>query len=87
VLLDGFVGRLGVPLLAPVVMPTVEPGGCANGTPFVSEPVGLPVVAEPLPVELPAAEPLPLCANANALESASAPANAIGASFMGHLLR
>jgi hypothetical protein len=84
VLPDGFVERLGVPLLAPVVMPMVEPGGCAIGTPFVSEPVGLPVVAEPLPV--PAAEPvpLPLCASANALESASAPANAIVASFMGH---
>jgi hypothetical protein len=39
-------------------------------------------------VELPAAEPvpLPLCANANAFESTSAPANAIVASLMGHLL-
>jgi len=84
VLPDGFVERLGVPLLAPVVMPMVEPGGCAIGTPFVSEPVGLPVVAEPLPVLAAEPVPLPLCASANALDSASAPANAIVASFMGH---
>jgi hypothetical protein len=78
---DGLLGRLGVGLLAPVAMPVVEPGGCAVGTPFVTAPVVLPVAAEPLPA--PAAELAPpLCASANAGESASAPAIAIVVSFM-----
>jgi hypothetical protein len=62
-------------LLAPVARPVVvlEPGEFAVGTPVVAEPVAVPAV------ELPAPE---LCASANVLESASAPATAIVASFM-----
>jgi len=58
--------------------------------PVAVEPAVLPVVvpmlddpAVPVPVtELPPAEPVPLCANANVLESANAAASAIVASFM-----
>lgn len=84
---DGFVVASGMPLLAPVAMPVVEPGGFPVGTPFVTEPVVVPVVPEPVaaepPAEPPPAAPPPApCADANVLESASAPANAIVVSFM-----
>jgi hypothetical protein len=77
VLPDGFVAVLDV-LLVPGAWPTVEPGAF----PFTDEPVAPPVAAEP-PVLEPAPDVPPLlCASANVLESASAPANAIVMSFM-----
>ncbi len=72
---DGFVVAFG-----PVrFMPVVEPGGLAVDVP-TDEPA-------PVDVEPPTLEPAPdapalLWANANELESASAPANAIVMSFM-----
>jgi hypothetical protein len=47
----------------------------------MDDPVVLPVAAVPPAAEL-APEPVPLCANANVLDSASAPANAIVVNFM-----
>jgi hypothetical protein len=73
---DGFVVVLGA-LVVPA-RPTVEPGGFAIPFPFTDEPVVEPPVLEPAP-DVP---PLLLCASANVLESASAPANAIVMSFM-----
>jgi hypothetical protein len=77
---DGFVLVLG-PVLR--LIPVVEPGGLPIAFPLTDEPVVVPVVAEPPVVELPPdIPPLLLCASANVLESASAPANANVASFM-----
>ena len=76
VLPDGFVVAFG-----PVrFIPVVEPGGLAVDVPPTDEPV-------PVAVEPPTLDPAPdvpglLWANANELESASAPANAIVMSFM-----
>jgi len=50
--------------------------------PPVVEPVVVPLAADPPALELPPAEPLPLCANANVLVSASAAANPIVTSLM-----
>jgi hypothetical protein len=49
--------------------------------PAIDEPVVVPVVAGPA-AELPPAELPLLCANANVLDSANTPANAIVVSFM-----
>jgi hypothetical protein len=70
------------PLLAPPARPVVEPGGFPIERPFMDDPGVVPVVAEPPVVEPPPAVPPLLCASANVLESASAPANAIVMSFM-----
>jgi hypothetical protein len=59
----------------PVVGPPVV-------VPLVDEPVVVPLAADPPALELPPAEPLPLCANANVLVSASAAANPIVTSLM-----
>src|ERR1700688_4650526 len=48
VLPDGFAVPSEMPLLTPVAMPVVEPGGFAVSTPFVTEPVVVPVVPEPV---------------------------------------
>jgi hypothetical protein len=66
------------PLLAAPARPVVELGGFPIGLLFTDDPV----VAEPPAVEPPPAVPPLLCASANVLESASAPANAIVMSFM-----
>jgi hypothetical protein len=80
---DGFVVVLG-PVRVPPAIPVVEPGGFAIELPF-TEPEPAPVAAEPPTLE-PAPDvpalPLLLCARANVLESASAPANAIVMSFI-----
>ena len=74
---DGFVVAFG-----PVrFIPVVDPGGLAIELPPTDEPVA------PVAVEPPTLEPAPdvpglLWANANELESASAPAKAIVISFM-----
>jgi hypothetical protein len=70
------------PLLAAPARPVVELGGFPIGLLFTDDPVVVPVVAEPPAVEPPPAVPPLLCASANLLESASAPANAIVMSFM-----
>jgi hypothetical protein len=70
------------PLLAPPARPVVELGGFPIELLFMDDPVVVPVVAEPPVVEPPLAVPPLLCASANVLESASAPANAIVMSFM-----
>jgi hypothetical protein len=49
---------------------------------FVDEPVVVPLAADPPALELPPAEPPPLCAIANVLVSASAVANPIVTSLM-----
>jgi hypothetical protein len=71
---DGFalLGPIRPEVVEPVELPAVPP----VVFPFIVEPVVVPPVAEP-PVELPPAVPPLLCASANVLESASAPANAI----------
>ncbi len=78
VLPDGFVVVFG-PVERPAV---VEPGALPVVLPLTDEPAVEPVAAEP-----PAAEPAPaappLWANANVLERANAPANAIVVSFIG----
>jgi hypothetical protein len=80
---DGFVVVLG-PVRVPPAIPVVEPGRFAIELPF-TEPGAPPVAAEPPTLEpapdIPAPPPL-LCASANVLESASAPANAIVISFI-----
>jgi hypothetical protein len=77
---DGFMVVLEPPL-APLVRPTVEPGGLLIEFPVADEPA-LGATELPAPdVPLPAAPPL-LWASAKVLESASAPANAIVESFM-----
>jgi len=64
-------------LLGPLIRPEVElPAVPPVVFPLIDEPVVVPPVAEP-PVELPPAVPPLLCASANVLVSASAPANAI----------
>jgi hypothetical protein len=78
---DGFMVELG-PLLVPPARPVVAPGGFPIELPLMDDPVVVPVVAEPPVVEPPPAVPPLLCASANVLESASAPANAIVMSFM-----
>jgi hypothetical protein len=71
-----------------MVVPEAVPGLVAAlpaVVPVVVEPLVVPLIAEP-PLPPPAAEPgapaPPVCASANVLESASAPANAIVMSFM-----
>jgi hypothetical protein len=68
--------------VVPLVRPTVEHGGFPIPFPFADEPVVVALVAEPPAVEPAPAVPPLLCASANVLESASAPANAIVMSFM-----
>ena len=81
VLPDGFVVVLGV-LPVAGALPTVEPGGFPIPLPFMDEPVVVPGAAALPGLELPDIPPLVLCASANVLESAIAPANAIVMSFM-----
>jgi hypothetical protein len=76
---DGFMVVLEPPVV-PLVRPTVEPGGLLIEFPVADEPV-LGATELPAPEVPPPAPPL-LCASANVLESASAPANAIVVSFM-----
>jgi hypothetical protein len=61
----------------------VEPGALPVVVPVppMDDPVVLPVAAVPPAAEL-APEPVPLCANANVLDSASAPAKAIVVNLM-----
>ena len=77
---DGFM----VLLEPPVVRPTVEPGGLAMPGPFTDDPVlgATELPAPDVPADVPPALLPLLCASANVLESASAPANAIVMSFM-----
>jgi hypothetical protein len=77
---DGFMVVLEPPL-APLVRPTVEPGGLLIEFPVADEPV-LGATELPAPEVPPAVPPPLLCASANVLESASAPANATVMSFM-----
>jgi hypothetical protein len=71
------------PLLAPAAalpaLPLVEDPVVV---PFVDDPVVVPLAAGAPAAELPPAEPLPLCARANVLESASAAANPMLVSLM-----
>jgi hypothetical protein len=69
----------GLPIAPGLDWPVVVPGGFPAGT--VDEPAALPDVRAPaLPPTPPAP---PACASAIELESASAPANTIVASFIG----
>jgi hypothetical protein len=82
VLPDGFMVVLG-PLIRPgVVDPVALPVVPPVVFPFMDEPVVVLLAAEPPVVEPPPAVPPLLCASANVLVSASAPANAIVVSLM-----
>jgi hypothetical protein len=77
------VAALGLPIAPGLDWPVVAPGGLPTGAmPPLGD--GLPDTPPDIPPALPAAPPAPpACAIAIELESASAPANAIVASFMG----
>jgi hypothetical protein len=81
VLPDGF-----IVLLDPVVLPTDGAGALPTEDPPADEPAPEvpPAAVPPLvdPPDIPPLAPPLVCANANVLESASAPANAIVMSFM-----
>jgi hypothetical protein len=76
---DGFrplfapAAALPAPLLRPPLAPFVE----VPVVPLLVDPVVVPLAAGAPAAELPLAEPLPLCASANVLESASAAATPI----------
>jgi hypothetical protein len=81
VLPEGFVVVFG-PVRVPDDIPVVAPGGFDIELLFM-EPVVAPVPAEPPTLEpAPDVPPVLLCASANVLESANAPANAMVVSFM-----
>jgi hypothetical protein len=81
VLPEGFLTALG-PVAMPLVAEPVVPPERVPLAPM-DEPVVVPTELPPLMEEPPPAEPPPLvCAIANVLVSASAPANAIVVSFM-----
>jgi hypothetical protein len=91
VLINALPGMFGLPIVPGLTWPVVDPGGLAPWTEF-DNPDALPVEfdnPDALPIEeAPPADPAavprgpPACASTIELESASAPTNAIVASFM-----
>jgi hypothetical protein len=82
---DGFIvvfGPVVAPMLPELAVPVFLPVVLPVALPFIDEPVAAPLAAEPPAVELPPAEPPPLCASANVLDNARAVAKAILVSLM-----
>jgi hypothetical protein len=83
---DGF-RLLFAPAAAPPavkfgLVPGEVPGEAPVVVPFIDDPVVVPLAAVPPVAEFAPAEPLPLCAKARVLESASATASPMLLSFM-----